>query len=410
VLTLLFLSLVAQVKDPSGPPWMNGESRPEDLRISLVTFSPGDSLTEWWGHSALVVEDTSRNQARLYNYGMFSFSEGFVRRFAKGRLEFWVSDDSMAGTYRLYQQLQRDVRIQELDLTPAEALQVAGTLGTVVLPQNRNYLYQHYRDNCSTRPRDVIDAALQGQLKEATKRPARMTLREHTLRYSMVNPPMSLVLDFLQNDELDQPMMQQQEAYLPDELERQVQAFNVRRVDGSLKPLVRRQWTFYLSTRTPPPETAPRWTSWLLFIGTLTAGVMVWLAGRAQVLWARLMLGLFTALFGLMGGILGLGLFVLSQFTDHTVTYRNENLFLLNPLTLGLFPLGLQFMFSSQKAPQRLAMLTRILLAGALFGLALKVLPSFDQNNLNLSALLMPILLSQWWLFRKLKSQHPERV
>jgi Domain of unknown function (DUF4105) len=389
---------------------MNGESRPEDLRISLVTFSPGDSLTEWWGHSALVVEDASRNQARLYNYGMFSFSEGFVNRFAKGRLEFWVSDDSMAGTYRLYQQLQRDVRIQELDLTPAEALQVAGTLGTVVLPQNRNYLYQHYRDNCSTRPRDVIDAALQGQLKEATKGPARMTLREHTLRYSMVNPPMSLVLDFLQNDELDQPMMQQQEAYLPDELERQVQALSVRRADGSLKPLVRRQWNFYQSTRTPPPETAPRWTYWLLFIGTLTAGVMAWLAGRAQVLWARLMLGLFTALFGLMGGILGLGLFVLSQFTDHTVTYRNENLFLLNPLTLGLFPLGLQFMFNSQKAPQRLAMLTRILSAGALFGLALKVLPPFDQNNLNLIALLMPMLLGQWWLFRKLKSQHPERV
>ena len=101
------------------PPWMSGESRGEDLRISLVTFSPGDTLTEWWGHTSLVVEDTRLNQGSLYNYGMFGFDQGFVHRFMQGRLEFWVSDDSISATYRMYQQyLKRDVRIQELNLLP----------------------------------------------------------------------------------------------------------------------------------------------------------------------------------------------------------------------------------------------------------------------------------------------------
>ena len=48
----------------------------------------------------------------------------------------------------------------QVDLTPEEAMHVAKSLGTNVLPENRMYRYHHYNDNCSTRPRDIIDAAI----------------------------------------------------------------------------------------------------------------------------------------------------------------------------------------------------------------------------------------------------------
>nr|MCU0701684.1 DUF4105 domain-containing protein [Myxococcaceae bacterium] len=256
------------------PPWMTGESKPEDLRISLVTFSPGDTLTEWWGHTSLVVEDTKLAQGRLYNYGMFGFDEGFVHRFVQGRLEFWVSDDSIQGTFRLYQFLKRDIRIQELNLTPPQAQQVATALGTNVLPQNRVYLYHHYNDNCSTRPRDIIDRAIGGQLLAyENAQPSPISLRAHTRRYSMVNVPMSLVLDFLQNDELDGPITRKQVSFLPDELERDVQQLQVKRDDGSQVPLVKTQWNVYTSPRARPPEVPPNFIPGIFGFSLVLAGL-----------------------------------------------------------------------------------------------------------------------------------------
>ena len=119
---------------------MTGESQPADIAVTLVTFSPGDSLVEWWGHTSFVIEDRRTNHARLYNFGMFGPKAGdtlgFVKDFAKGRLIFWVADDSVLGTFGFYKQyLNRDVRLQELDLEPAEAMQIATALGTHVLPR-----------------------------------------------------------------------------------------------------------------------------------------------------------------------------------------------------------------------------------------------------------------------------------
>ena len=98
---LLGLLLVAAPAHAvSRPPWGTGESKGEDLIISLVTFSPGDDVASWWGHGSLVVEDQRLGSARLYNYGMFSFDSTMLARYAMGRLEFWVAEASPSGTYR----------------------------------------------------------------------------------------------------------------------------------------------------------------------------------------------------------------------------------------------------------------------------------------------------------------------
>ena len=50
----------------------------------------------------------------------------------------------------------------------------------------------------------------------------------------------------------------------------------------------------------------------------------------------------------LIFGIPGLILFILSLFTDHTVTYYNENLYLANPLTILFIPLGIMFAYENK--------------------------------------------------------------
>lgn len=389
------LLLAAPAHAATRPPWGTGESHGEDLVVSLVTFSPGDDVASWWGHGSLVVEDKRLGAARLYNYGMFSFDSTMLGRYAMGRLEFWVAEASPSRTYRAYAEADRDVRIQELNLTPEQRVEIGRLLAENVLPENRNYLYHHYRDNCVTRLRDMIDRATEGQLRLADRAPARMTLRDHTRRYTAVSPPMSVLLDFLMNDEIDQPITRWEEAFLPDELERQVAAQQVKMPDGQMAPLVAKETEFFKSDRKPPPEQPPRYGPWMLLMGLVVGGGVVGLAywGRRGARLPRVLLGLVHVVLGLGLGLPGTALFIMWTFTDHTVTYRNENLFLANPLTLLALPLGFGLMFGSTRARRWLRGLWRYLAALGTLGLALKVLPAFDQDNWRLIALILPILL-----------------
>ncbi len=399
------LSFVVAALLSQSVPWGADESRGEDLAITLATFGPGESLESWWGHSAMVVEDRRLHQARLYNYGMFDFSTGFVHKFVQGRLEFWVEDtEYVTGTYEAYRRGNRDVRLQELNLTPDQRRVLAKSLADNVLPANRDYLYHHYNDNCSTRPRDLIDRALGGQLLKATSRPARMSLREQTRRYSYVSPPMSLVLDYLQNDELDRPITEREEAFLPDELERQLDRLKVVGSDGTLQPAVAHKTLYYVAKDGPKvPEQPPEWTWNLLAVGCALGA-----AGFALSAWnarggrlPRLAWGSFNALIGLLWGSLGVFLFLVGLFTNHSVAHRNENLFLINPFTFAALPLGVMVIFGSSRARTGLRWIWTALAATAVLGVLAKVLPMFDQQNWNLIALVLPVsvaMAASTWL------------
>lgn len=396
------------------PGWVTGESRPEDLVVYLVTFGPGDEVFSWFGHTGLVVEDRRTSQARLYNYGMFSFNEKMLARFAMGRLTFWVGEDPVQASYRFYKEQGRDVRIQELNLSPTRRAGLAKALGENVLPQNRDYLYHHYDDNCATRPRDMVDRFIDGQLKSGTQTPARMSLRDHTRRHAAVNAAMSLLLDFLMNDEIDRPILKAHEAFLPEELERQVAELSYVDETGAKVPLVARAWTYFDAPRTPVPEQPPALGPWALMAGLLLGAIPPWIARKGLAArWRRVCAGLHAALVGLVFGIPGLGLAIMWAITNHTVTFRNENLFLANPLTFAALPLGIAWAVGSTRAGRWLARLWYVLSALGLLGVALKVLPVFNQDNWRIVGLILPVslgLAAGAWLDERSRRLTEERA
>jgi hypothetical protein len=393
-LAALLLSGASALGQADAPWAEGGASRGEDLVVSLATFGPGPEVVSWFGHTALVVEDRRLREGRLYNYGMFSFDEKMLVKFALGRLEFWVDDGPIAPTYRFYAREDRDVRIQELNLAPEQRLALARALADNVLPHNREYLYHHYDDNCATRPRDVIDRVIGGELRKANAGPARMTLREHTRRHSAVSPPMSVLLDFLMNDEIDRPIARWQEAFLPEELEAQVAAARPVGPDGAPAPLVARQWSYHQATRAPVPAKPPAYGPWLLLMGGAIGGVGAWLgywARRQPRPLSRRLYGGYHALWGLLLGLPGTVLLLMWLITEHTVTHRNENLLLANPLTLLALPLGIAAARGSPRGTRLLAWLWTLLWALGLLALGLKAIPLLNQDNWRLLALLLPI-------------------
>lgn len=397
VFVVCVAAMLSAQADASQPPWATGDSRPEDLRVSLVTFGPGDRIVEWFGHTALVVEDARLGRARLYNYGMFSFDAAMLVKFAMGRLWFWAGQSRVEPTYRFYEQLGRDVRILELNLPAKTRLEVAQTLASDVLPENREYLYHHYANNCSTRIRDIIDQAVSGELEAVSTLDSPRSLRDLTRIHSQHSPVMEMVLMFLMNDSIDQPIRHWDEMFLPGRLEQWVREVAWENEQGERVSLVAKEHVYFDAARPALPSEPPTRWPWTLLAGLLVGvGVLaagIWRARAAQRRAARLAHGLAHAGVGLLIGLPGLLLFAMASFTDHEVTKFNENLFLANPMTAMILPLGVAYAFGAARAQRWLAPVWTVCGSVALALVPLKLLPGFDQNNWMVIALLLPMVV-----------------
>lgn len=389
----LFIPLLAF----SAPvPWGQGLSKAEDLRFKLVTFGPGDDIPSYWCHTAIVVEDIHFHEAKIYNFGLFSFGDDFIYNFLKGRMIFSVGAGNPAAYFSYYQGENREIRMLSLNIPLKNRLQLAAKLAWHVLPENKNYVYDHYLDNCSTRLRDLIDRAVDGQLFEATNKPARMTLRQQTRRYIGRDPLLEMLLMFLMNDDIDRTYREWDDMFLPDELEAQVLKLQYKDSGGTIHQLGTNPVVVFDPQRKPTPS-APL-THWP---GALISGFGLALIGCLLNRWwqlkktysARSTVGIYNLLLGALLGIPGLALSFFASFTQHTVTYHNENLFQANPVTfLIIFAAG-AFILNTKNSVKWLKYLWYFQAISAMLGLILKVLPSFDQDNWLVLAFLLPLNL-----------------
>lgn len=377
-------------------PWASGQSKAEDIRIKLATFGPGDDIPSWWGHGGIIVEDISHRRARIYNFGLYSFDRTMLTKFAMGRLIFSVGDFSIPGYLYYYRKLNRDVRIQTLNLSPKTKLQMAQSLAESILPENRDYLYHHYYDNCSTRLRDVINTAVDSALFKATDKPGRMTLRGHTKRYVGRSFFMEMLLVYLMNDEIDQPVRQWDEMFLPDELEYHLGELEIPDEEGKMQPLVSDLNIFYKADRDPVFETIPlHWPLALLsgfVFGLLALALVIWLKNSGNP-WTNVIYGIYITLIGMVVGIPGLMLALMASFTEHSVTFYNENLIFINPLTFLFLIIGVGIARNKKWSwiwQDRLWLIHVILL---LLAFILKIFPGFDQDNGLILTFVAPLFI-----------------
>lgn len=329
-------------------PWSADQTDPRDLRIVLVTIAPGDELYTWWGHSGIIVEDTRRGISRFYNYGLFSFDEeNFFVDFARGRLIFEVGVTPTEPSLAYYRRLNRTVTMQVLALSPQARLGLAEFVENNVLPENRKYLYDHYRDNCATRVRDIVDRFSGGALREASDTPAGTTYREETRRYSGRNLPVDFLLMYLMGSSIDKPILKWDTMFLPERVRQYADQAVIIDEFGNRRSLVAETVEWYNATdRRTVPDTAPPLWPWSAAAGSLLGLLAVVFAairrtGGRSLATGRMGYGTIVAMFGFVFGLLGTVLFLMSLFTDHTVTYNNENLIISNPATIALFPLGI---------------------------------------------------------------------
>src|SRR5262249_47286659 len=176
--------------------------------IELITMGPGNDIFEAFGHATLCVTDALQPDGVCYNYGITNFRDPpkLVWDFVRGKARFWVGPTSRARTLDSYTRNDRTIYIQRLALAPERARALAAALARDLLPENRYYLYHHFKDNCTTRLRDHLDRASGGAFHAAfADRATGATLRQLSTTGYLGDVPMLIATELVEGYFADRP-------------------------------------------------------------------------------------------------------------------------------------------------------------------------------------------------------------
>ena len=348
------------------------------LRVSLLTFAPGSVYWQRFGHNAVLIENTVSGANAVYNYGMFDFfQKNFFLNFARGHMLYRLDVDTLDRTLRVYASEGRWVYRQVLDLDAAQRLRIAEFLDRNAQPEHAEYRYDYFRDNCSTRVRDSIDATLGGVLKQQMQaEKTTVSYRFEATRLVAPIPALMAGMDLIMGPAGDPALNVWQQSFVPEVF---MQALRRTQIGG--KPLVLQEGYLLADARAPVAPARPlNLLPLTLPLGLLLGIAVVLLAARRQQTWARLAFGGIAVTFWLLctlGGVVMLAVWLL---TAHWVMWANHNLLLLTPLAAALLPAAFGS-FRRQWQPKIWQQRWSLALAAtALLTLPLALLPGAQQH------------------------------
>ncbi len=138
--------------------------------VELYTMGPGGHLFTNFGHAAIcIVSIESAGGGLCYNYGTADFSNPIAlgRDVVLGRAKFWVSVSDLVSMLLSFEAQDRTIYRQRLPLSENQVLDLSKSLALGATAKNREYTYSHFLNNCSTKPRDLIDEVTGGVLRRS---------------------------------------------------------------------------------------------------------------------------------------------------------------------------------------------------------------------------------------------------
>lgn len=291
--------------------------------ISLLTVSQGGPLYSWFGHSAFLITTPSGRHI-AFDYGTFSFDDDkFISNFIMGRLWFLCLSSNAESRYAELEEDGRCVTKVDLPLTAEQKKAIVNFMDANLERENREYLYHHYNDNCATRLRDIIDRATGGDFQRWARAQDGMTFRQQASRALSRNPFAQWGLEFLQSSKIDGKATLWEEMFLPDVLEKAVMQYY-----GLSSELIVDNGSTYRAV----PEKAQNNMLFSILFGLVLGGISVGLSFVGKGTARGVYCGIVDIIFGILGSVL---LFMM-LFTNHDVTWFNENIIFANPLLILL--------------------------------------------------------------------------
>ncbi len=302
----------------------------DSVHVSLVTFYPGSEPHNIWGHSEIRVQQGPVDV--YFNYGVFDFqAPAFMWRFMLGQTDYLCQPVPRA--YAMLGMENRRMVEQELNLPQDKAIMVRDFLWTNAQPENRTYRYKFLSDNCSTRPRDIIEMAAGEGLRYPAMSDSTVTYRDILAHYCRNYAWERFGIDLVLGWDVDTVLDQRATMFIPMLLMDAVAGATIT-TDSTTTRLVKAT-TVPIDKSTEGNVRPP--TPW--YLSPMTVAVLV-LALTLMMTWrdwrrhdvARW----FDTILFSAGGLAGCLLFFLIFFSTHEATSPNINIAWLNPVLLLL--------------------------------------------------------------------------
>ncbi len=338
---LLLLLILAGPLFAEGQAAAYAPTMPEDMDqvdVSLITVGRGPQIYALYGHTILRVVDRKAHRDLNFNWGIFDFEDpSFAWKFYLGDLNYMmvISDNrSLVDHYLNYE--HRAMWEDRINLTALQKRKLMERLIWNSQPENIHYAYSQFRDNCVTKPRDYLDEALGGKIRQAFgDRAARVALRHHIKRDSDAIWWVHMGLDTLSNSMLDRPVAVWDEMFLPENFRtslREMPAFDDTGAPVFGRNLLEQSETV-LDLPEPPKASDPY--LWLLILlGLPMAAMSLCFPCHHGVSERRtaVMLGIMSLSFGLWSAVWGTVMTSNWLISHYAELKHNAGLWLLWPL------------------------------------------------------------------------------
>lgn len=307
----------------------------DSARISLLTASPWNgAVYAFFGHTAIRVQDDSTGVDRVYNYGFFDPSQPhFIYHFVRGKTDYILGVTTFNDFLYEYEYKGQQVTEQKIHLFPDEKQNLFDALFLNALPENRGYRYNYFYDNCSTRPRDMIEKYVDGviQYPPATgEQSYRDLLHECLANY----PWYRFGIDMLIGTEADRIIGVREKMFIPAYLMHSFDGAEVQKNDTLSYSLVDSS-TIILSHDNERNNIREQsfFTPLITAFALLLVSILVSLLQIIKLNKSKLPKRYDTLLFGL-AGLGGMVVSFLMFFSEHPATNPNWNIVWLNLFAL----------------------------------------------------------------------------
>jgi len=303
-----------------------------DTDISILTCRSGDALYSTFGHTAIRVKNTKLAKDKVYNYGLFSFdTPNFYMKFMRGQLPYLLGRVDMSYFLGEYHADKRSVLEQKLLIDNQRKRDIIAFLENNVKPENREYAYDFFYDNCATRVVDVYD--IYGKAGDSVRYSNAIedkTFRD-LLKENLKNLPWSeFGIDIVIGARADQNTTRRHQMFLPEYLMENLTHATYQKEGKDIQLASEPYLVLDFEKENDGRKTSS--TPWPLILMLILLVITI-LINLGSSNWSRIynkfLLGL--------SGVFGLFLLFMWFGTNHGATRDNWNVLWFNPLLLLLF-------------------------------------------------------------------------
>ena len=187
-------------------------------KISILSIGEGPSLVDAFGHTAIRVKDAQLKNDIVFNFGVYDFnSPNFYSNFVKGRPEYKLAIQNYSNLIQNYIRQKRYIVEHQINLDQNSTKIIIDLL--VEKLNDPYYIYDYFRDNCTTRAADIVIDKTNNKFKDdKLESEAILTYRDLIHRKINENSWAALGIDLCLGAIIDKKINTRETFFLPENL------------------------------------------------------------------------------------------------------------------------------------------------------------------------------------------------